>query len=96
VNVPYFEGSVLGDQAAILWLGQVSRTSNHADVRVGYNEDGLELTLHIFDRRLWYDTTPAAGDLDAWDAVTLYLHLDGNDGDMPTPRSHRFVAQLNW
>jgi hypothetical protein len=96
VNVPYFEGDVLGDQAAIFWLGQVSGTSNYADVRVGYAEDSVTFTLHIFDRRLWYDTEPAAGDLDAWDAVTLYLHLDGNDGDVPTTRSYRFVAQTSW
>ena len=29
---------------------------------------------------LWYDTSPSAADLTAWDAVTIYLSLDGGPG----------------
>jgi hypothetical protein len=96
VNVPHFSGGVSNDQGAILWLGYVTETSNYADVRVGYNDDELHFTLHVIDRRLWYDASPTAADLANWDAVTLYLHLDGNTGDVPTPNSYRFVAQVNW
>ena len=63
VNAPFFDGGVLSDQGAILWFGQVDTTSNYADVRVGYNQDELSITLHIFDRLLWNDTTPATSDL---------------------------------
>ncbi len=96
VNAPYFEGSVFSDRGALFWFGQVDHNRNYTDVRLGYNDHELELTLHIIDRRLWYDTTPAATDLTAWDAVTLYLHLDGNTGDTLTSDSYCFVAQLNW
>lgn len=96
VNAPHFLGDVPSEQAAIFWFGQVGHTSNYADVRLAYNDEGLNLSLHVIDRRLWYDTTPAAVDLEAWDAATLYLNLGGNMGDVPTPDSYRFVAQLNW
>jgi hypothetical protein len=48
-----------------------------------------------FDRRLWYDTTPAAADLANWDAATLYFSRDGNTGNAPTTNAYRLVAQLN-
>ncbi len=96
VNAPYFDGGVLSNQGAIFWFGQVSPTSNYADVRLGYNDDGFQLILHVIDRRLWYDTSPTPADLTAWDAATVYLHLDGNTGDVPTPNTYRFVAQVNW
>jgi len=96
VNAPYFNGDVLSNQAAVFWLGQVDDISNYADVRLGYNDDEIELTVHIIDRRLWYDTSPTPADLTVWDAVTLYLHLDGNTGNSLAANSHRFVAQLKW
>jgi hypothetical protein len=96
VNAPYFDGTVLGDRGALFWFGQIDHHSNYADVRLGYNNHELELTLNIIDRRLWYDTAPVATELAAWDAVSLYLHLDGNTGDALTSDSYRFVAQANW
>jgi hypothetical protein len=96
VNVPYFSDGVSSDQGAIFWFGYVTETSNYADVRVGYDDDELHLTLHVIDRRLWYDASPTLADLADWDAVTLYLHLDGNTGNVPTSNSYRFVTQVNW
>jgi len=95
VNIPFFDNTVILSQRAILWFGQVDNTYNYADARLGYNQNELVVTLHIFDRRLWYDQSPAAADLTDWDAVTLYLHLDGNSGNVPTANSYRFVAQAN-
>jgi len=66
------------------------------DVRVGYNAEHLLIRVGVFDRRLWYDPTPLPGELTDWDAVTLYLDLDGNIGTVPDGTSRRFDAQLNW
>ena len=97
VNIPYFEDYGVEDyhlyQGAILWFGQVDNTSNYADVRFGYSENDLRLYLHIFDRRLWHDQAPVIDDLTAWDAATLYLHLDGNTGNSLSSSSYRFVGQ---
>jgi hypothetical protein len=97
VNVPYFDDYGIGDyhlyQGAILWFGQVDSTSNYADVRLGYSVDDLRLYVHVFDRRLWHDEAPVIDELTAWDAVTLYLHLDGYKGNTPSTNSYRFVGQ---
>ncbi|MCA9958131.1 MAG: DNRLRE domain-containing protein [Anaerolineales bacterium] len=103
VNVPYTSAQV-GDpdgipvpERAIFWFGEVGpTTSNYTDVRVIYNDAQLHVTAHVFDRLLRYDTSPAASDLDQWDAVSLYLHTNGNSGSTPTNQSYRFVAQFNF
>ncbi len=71
VNAPFFSGVMDNNQAAIFWFGRVTSTENYADVRVGYTPVNLYIRLDIFDRFLWYDTTPSAGDLPNWDAATL-------------------------
>jgi hypothetical protein len=100
VNVPHFAADNIFpdryDEMAIFWLGRVTPTENYADVRIGYSDTALELRLGIFDRLLWFDTSPSPDDLDAWDAVSLYLDLDGNVGSAPDAGAHRFVSQLNF
>lgn len=97
INAPRFQGEIPVDQTAIAWLGEVDATSNYADIRVGYSDTSLKVIVHVLDRQLWYDETPVAGDLENWDAVTLYLNLGGNSGEVPPSTSHRFVAQLlHW
>jgi hypothetical protein len=97
VNVPYFSGDVRFSETAILWFGRVTPTENAADVRLGYSPEHLYVRVGAFDRRLWYDdTTPSPQDLTDWDAVTLYLDLDGNTGDAPDDSSYRLDAQLVW
>jgi hypothetical protein len=93
VNVPY---NVPADEAAIFWFGQVTLSKNYTDVRIRYTDDHLLLALGIMDRLLWYDTTPSAGELTAWDSVSLYLCQDGNVGQAPTAGCFRFDAQLDW
>lgn len=95
VNAPYFADGVASDQAAVFWFGQVNNTSNHANVRIGYDDDQLVLNLHAFDRWLWYDTDPTTAALDQWDAASFYLQLEGNTGAAPTTQTYRFVAQIN-
>ena len=80
---------------AIFWFGQVTPTANYADVRMIYSEQELHVTLHIFDRQIWYDTSPADGDLLSWDATALYLDLAGPVAVGLSSTSYRFVAQLN-
>lgn len=94
VMAPYLDGENAFEQSAIFWFGQVNSTSNYADVRVRYNEDEIILFAHVFDRWLWYDETPSIEDLTAWDAVSLYLNLDGNVGTTPSANAQRLVAQL--
>jgi len=98
VNAPYFAFDAAWHfaETAIFWFGRVTPMDNHVDVRVGYDDDLLYLRLAVFDRRLWYDTSPSPGDLTAWDAATLYLDLDGNVGNVPDANAYRFDAQLSW
>ncbi len=96
VNAPHFDGRVRFSETAIFWFGRVTPTENSVDVRVGYNDDHLYVRVGVFDRRLWYDTSPSPDDLTAWDAATLYLDLDGNVGSAPDASAYRFDAQLVW
>jgi hypothetical protein len=95
VNAPYFEDNILFSQSAVFWFGQVTPAMNYADVRVGYNDAMVQVSVHIFDRQLWYNRFPTPSTLTNWDAVSLYLNLDGAVGSMPTPNSYRFIVQLN-
>ncbi|MEJ5345958.1 MAG: DNRLRE domain-containing protein [Chloroflexus sp.] len=96
INAPYFPVSSVTnerfEQMAIFWFGQLSRSTNYTDVRVGYNDNALFLYLASFDRQLWYDTTPSPTDLTAWDAATLLI--DTANGTQLSAASFRFVAQL--
>lgn len=94
IHIPHFSGEVTWPETAIFWFGQVTPTENYADVRVGYTDDAVCLRLAVFDRRLWYDTTPSAADLSQWDGVSLYLNLDGDAGSLPDGGDYRFVAQF--
>lgn len=94
VNIPYDTNTAL-PRRSIFWFGRVDPTSNYADARLIYDDDQLVVTLHIFDRHTWYDTSPTTNLLTEWDAVTLYLDLDGNTSSAPDNDSYRFVAQLN-
>jgi uncharacterized repeat protein (TIGR01451 family) len=96
VNAPHFVSDVQYSEMAVFWFGQVGPADNHADVRVGYNDDLLYVSVAAFDRRLWYDTSPSAADLADWDAVTLYLDPNLDGGDAPRSDDYRFVAQFNW
>ncbi len=82
--------------SAVFWFGRVTPEENYADVRVGYNQDRLWVHLEIFDRRLWYDSTPTAGEFAQWDAVSLYLDASGSSGGLPSSRAYRFDGMLNW
>jgi hypothetical protein len=96
VNAPYFDGAANYSELAVFWFGRVTPTENYADVRIGYNRDKLILNVAAFDRRLWYDTSPSATDLTAWDAVTIYLSLESGAGSTFGANAYRFVGQLNW
>ncbi len=96
VNAPYFAVADIDQrfpELAIFWFGAVTPTQNYTDVRLGYNDTELYVYVAVFDRRLWYDTTPERADLSAWDAVTLYL--DTANGATASASSHRFVAQFS-
>ena len=96
VNAPDFDGAVGYSEMSISWFGRISPTENYADVRTGYNRDDIVVNVAAFDRRLWYDESPSPTDLTAWDAVTIYLNLDGSAGQTLNASAYRFIGQLNW
>lgn len=97
VNAPNFKNDAIDyASTAVFWFGQVNPLTSYSDVRVGYNNQKLFLSLNVIDRRLWYNTDPANGPFSDWDATTVYLNLDGNTGAAPGTNAYRFDAQLNW
>lgn len=95
INVPYFSSEIAFSETAVLWFGQVTPTANNVDVRVGYTQDELFVHLAAIDRLLWYDDTPPI-DLEAWDSASLFISVDGNQGDAPDESAYRFVGSLNF
>jgi hypothetical protein len=79
---------------AIFWMGRVGPTTNYADVRVWHYAPVLKFALHITDRLLWQDAQPSPASLTSWDAVSIYISVDGNVGTAPGPRTYHFVKQL--
>lgn len=79
---------------AIFWFGRVTSAENSIDVRIAYNNDSLWIHLAVFDRRLWYDTSPAPDDLANWDAIRLFLDRSADPGGAPSGQSYQFLAQL--
>lgn len=96
LHIPYFQDAIQTNETAIFWFGEVYETENYADVRVGYTSNALYVRLAIFDRQVWYDTTPSVQDLTAWDSTALYLQLNGNTGSTPNASSYAFFGQLSW
>jgi hypothetical protein len=96
VNVPYFADEIEIEQGAIFWFGRVKGEENYSDIRFAYNSEELFIQLNIFDRFLWYDTSPDPQNLEGWDAATLYLDTGGNTGSSPGRSAYRFTGQLNW
>lgn len=95
VNAPSFAGDIVFEQTAIFWFGQLSPATNHTQVRVGYDNTKLWLYVASFDRRLWYDTSPAAAGLTEWDAATILLDTNSAAGSVPSATAYRFIAQLS-
>ncbi len=97
VNAPYFGAEdVRFNETAIFWFGQVTPYENYADVRVGYNDTELYVNLTIIDRLLWYDPSALINTLEEYDAMSLFIDLDGNSGAVPDSNAYKFVGQLNW
>jgi len=97
VNTPYL-GTYPPDvfTPAIFWFGEVSPTINSTDVRVYYYDSHLSVVFHIIDRLLWFDPVQSASDLTKWDAVSLYLNMDGNNGTAPGRNAYLIQSQLDF
>jgi hypothetical protein len=95
INVPYFMDQIQFDETAIFWFGEVNLTENYSDARVGYTSDELFIHVAIFDRSLWYDETIPVESLESWDAVSLYLDINGNIANDLSINTYRFVSQLS-
>ena len=94
VNVPYLPNNVSPSRCAVLWFGEVDNQRNHVNVRVGYDDEKIVFHLHIFDRYLWYDTTPSPSDLTDWDTVKIFLDVGGDGGTLDSD-CYSLEAQLN-
>lgn len=97
INVPFttaVEPNIPVPDRAVLWFGQVTATQNYADLRAIYNNEKLHITIHTFDKQLWYDSTAPVEDLNAWDTMSLYINTSGNSGFAPTTTSYLFISQL--
>jgi len=94
VNIPYADGEVDFSDTTIFWFGKVTPSENYADVRIAYNQHELYVYVAVFDRRLWYDETPAPDQLSDWDAVSLVLDRNSQTPSAPNQYSFRFVAQF--
>jgi hypothetical protein len=88
VNAPYME-EIRVTRGAIQWFGRVSVDENFADVRIGYTASHLFVHLNVYDRLLWYDTSPTIQGLLQWDAASLFLAT-------PSSNTYRFDGQLSW
>jgi hypothetical protein len=95
VNVPYQGSEVIFDETSVFWFGRLTPSENYVDVRVAYLDTDVYIRLNIFDRRVWFDTSPSASDLTAWDSVSIYLDTGGNSGGQPDANAFRFVSQLS-
>ena len=95
VNTPYFSDQSVFVETAIFWFGEVNPTDKHIYVRIGYTDEDIFVQLAIFDRLFWYDLDSPVENFDDWDAVTLYLDMDGNLANAPSSSSCRFVGQLS-
>ena len=96
IHAPFFDGKIAAAQTAVVWFGRVNLVENYADVSFAYNAQELYARVQIFDRYLWYDRNPTPENLTAWDATSLYLDLDGSQGDSLTAKTYRFDGQLVW
>jgi hypothetical protein len=94
VNISNLEGVPF--TPAVFWFGQVTPTSNHANVRVWYYNSQIKVVVHIIDRRLWYDPAQSLAEMTKWDAVSLYLDLDGIVGGVPDKNAYLFQSQLDF
>jgi hypothetical protein len=96
IHVPYFADSANPGQGAIFWLGKVDPNANYADVRIAYDDEALVIAMHIFDRRVWYDqAADGNGDLDKFDAVTLYLNPQADAGAALGANARRFDSAVS-
>jgi hypothetical protein len=74
-------------QPAIFWFGKVTPTTNYVDVRTHHYDNYVRFIFHVFDESLWYDSTPSASDLTRYDAISMYVVVNGT--------TYRFEKQLS-
>lgn len=86
VNVPYGPAGSVAANRAVFWFGKLAPDTNFVDVRTLYNNQELVITLHIYDRQLWYDLNPNPATFTEWDTAALYLQVGGN--------LYRFMGQF--
>ena len=98
VNIPYLGKTPPAESftPAIFWFGKVEPTSNNADVRLYYFDEYMSVVFHVIDRLLWFDPAQSESDLTQWDAVSLYLNMDGiNSGSLNT-NAYLLQSQLDF
>lgn len=93
INARYLPDETWLVPSSIFWFGKVTRSENYVDVRTGYGDQNLKLHFEVFDRMLWYDTSPTTAELSQYDAIGVYLKSSGANGNTPDSQSYLFIAQ---
>lgn len=94
IHVPYLTG--LPFMPSIFWFGRVDEANNYADVRLYHYDVYLTVVVTIIDRQVWYDTTPSAAELPSWDAISLYLDLNGNTNPSLSQAAYLFQSEIGF
>ena len=97
INVPVFPGTVPMSQMAVFWFGKVTPDDNYIDVRAGYNSDGLNFHIAVFDRRLWCSHNPSESNLSQNDSIELFLNTGTAATGSLSSTAYRITGQLgSW
>jgi hypothetical protein len=73
----------------------VNGAENYTDIRLGYTPRELYVHLAVFDRHVWYDTTPSTATLSEWDSASLLVVTNNQRQGALSPEGYQFTAQLN-
>lgn len=96
VHVPYMPPGGPYPSHSIFWYGAVGPSANYSDIRMLLHDDSLMITAHIVDRQLFHGPAEPGVDLTQWDALSIFINLDGNVGDALSANSYRFDVQLGF
>jgi len=90
IFAPYFGNrGVSAHSSAIQWFGQVTPWDNYTDIRVGYNDNELNINLSVFDRLLINDISGSPqADMAEVDSASIYLQVSSSG--TPGDRLYRF------
>jgi hypothetical protein len=94
--MPVLKKANVYEQMAIFWYGKVTQSDAYSDVRIAYDDTGISVIVATFDRLLWQSSNPTPASLTNWDAVSLFLRMDGADSAAPDDKAFRIDLAYNF